>query len=206
MKGQDWNRLFRNGIYVYNTPDRIVAGFAKKFMKDGYSRLFDAGCGYGRNIPPFVSRGAYVVGVDYSNFALELARSRLSCLMKNVVLMKHPLTSLPFMNESFDAALCLRVLQHNTKKARHRIVRELWRVTREGGEVLASVASTSHPEFGSGRQVERNTFCTPGGDREGVLRHYFGEREVRFLFRKFRIEDLKLQSSKTHWVISLRKV
>ena len=88
---------------------------------DGY-RVLDVGCGPKPYYPFFAERASEYVGVDVvENPAAELLG---------------PVEALPVPDASFDLVLCTQVLEHCDDPAQ--AVRELRRVTRAGGRVLAS--------------------------------------------------------------------
>ncbi len=85
------------------------------------SRVLDVGCGEKPYFPFFASASEYV-GVDVvASPAADIVGA---------------VESLPIADESFDVVLCTQVLEHVDDPAA--AVRELHRVTRPGGRVLAS--------------------------------------------------------------------
>jgi SAM-dependent methyltransferase len=85
-------------------------------------RVLDVGCGVKPYYPYFASIASEYVGVDVvENPAAELLG---------------PVEALPVADASFDVVLCTQVLEHSDDPAQ--AVRELHRVTRPGGRVLAS--------------------------------------------------------------------
>lgn len=92
-------------------------------LRDGPPvRILDVGCGVKPYYPFFQDVASEYVGVDVvENPAAELLG---------------PVEALPVDDESFDVVLCTQVLEHCDDPAQ--AVRELRRVTRPGGRVLAS--------------------------------------------------------------------
>lgn len=85
-------------------------------------RILDVGCGVKPYYPFFAGVASEYVGVDVvENPAAELLG---------------PVEALPVEDASFDVVLCTQVLEHCDDPAQ--AVRELRRVTRPGGRVLAS--------------------------------------------------------------------
>ena len=95
-------------------------------------QVLDVGCGDKPYLPYFSSAREYV-GVDPAN---EHADVRAHA------------EQLPFADSSFDLVLCVQVLEHVDDPAR--VVRELHRVARPGGRVLAATHGTYvyHPDPG----------------------------------------------------------
>src|SRR4051794_17235435 len=85
-------------------------------------RILDVGCGPKPYYPFFAAASAEYIGVDVvENPAAEL---------------RGPIEALPVDDASFDVVLCTQVLEHCDDPVQ--AVRELRRVTRPGGRVLAS--------------------------------------------------------------------
>ena len=70
---EDWNRRFRErGLVHGGEPDPTVVAEAER-LRPG--RALDLGCGQGRNAAWLAQHGWDVTGVDFSDVALETARS-----------------------------------------------------------------------------------------------------------------------------------
>jgi arsenite methyltransferase len=110
----------------------VRAGLA---AADG-ERLLDVGCGPGffcAELRDEVGADGHVTGVDASEQMLGLARLRCA-EHENVAFHQADATSLPLEDASFDAALCVQVLEYVTDYSR--ALAELHRVLRPGGRVL----------------------------------------------------------------------
>lgn len=100
--------------------------------------LLEAGCGTGDDARALASRvGATgrVVGVDFSDAMVAEARRRSADLGQPVEFHVADLHNLDFADDTFDACRIDRVLMHVADPAR--VIRELARVTKPGGLVLA---------------------------------------------------------------------
>lgn len=99
-----------------------LAGQARRAAEElGRYRVLDVGCGIKPYYPFFRPYASEYVGVDVDNPAADLEGSA---------------EALPVPDASFDLVLCTQVLEHTADPGQ--AVRELWRVTRPGGRVLAS--------------------------------------------------------------------
>ncbi len=94
------------------------------------TRILDAGCGPGGNGAWLATRGT-VVGVDLAMEALEFVRAR----RPTTAPVRGGLTALPLADASFDMAVAITVLYSVPDD--DGAVRELARVVRPGGAVLA---------------------------------------------------------------------
>jgi SAM-dependent methyltransferase len=98
-------------------------------------RVLDAGCGTGSLARTLLAAGSgiSVVGVDPAEDYVAFARQ--STANSRAAFQVGAAESLPFPNESFDAAMALLVLQEFDDPAR--AVREMARTTRHGGSFAA---------------------------------------------------------------------
>ncbi|WP_297536175.1 class I SAM-dependent methyltransferase [Thermococcus sp.] len=119
----DWYRT-KTGRYVDRTEKWLV--FSMLRTKSG--KALDLGCGTGNYTLELERRGFDVIGLDASEGMLKIARSKgLNCIKGNAY-------SLPFPDETFD--LVLSVTMFEFIHGPERVLREIHRVLKPGGEVL----------------------------------------------------------------------
>jgi ubiquinone/menaquinone biosynthesis C-methylase UbiE len=103
--------------------------------------ILDAGCGSCAKSVLLAKRGFKVVGMDFSQDALVLARNVIEQhgVDGRITLRQGDLLNLPFANEEFPYALCWGVLMHvpNVEQA----LTELARVVKPGGMLVTSEAN-----------------------------------------------------------------
>ena len=113
---------------------------------DQRTRVLDAGCGSGRNLPYFLHRGFEVYAADTDPGAVAAVRRLLAQLAPALPpdnVQSAPLDRLPWADGSMDAVVCSAVL-HFAEDEPHfdRIVNELWRVLAPGGLFFARLATS----------------------------------------------------------------
>lgn len=109
-------------------------------------RALDVGCGTGRWTRLLASRGTDATGVDRSEAMAREARRR----SPEVAFETADAAALPFPDDSFDLAVAVTVIQHLTPEDQRLAVRELVRVVRPGGHVLAVDREGRPTQFAAG--------------------------------------------------------
>jgi ubiquinone/menaquinone biosynthesis C-methylase UbiE len=104
---------------------RLLAGIVVE-------RSLEIGCGFGRLSPIFSEFSRHHIGVDINQDAL--ATARLS--YPDLHFQGASVTSLPFVEESFDLVTTWTVLQHIPPARMHEAVEELKRVLSRNGRLL----------------------------------------------------------------------
>jgi len=98
-------------------------------------RILDVGCGVGNWSLELASMGAEVVGVDFSEEMIKIAKRRIGKHPVNFVLAS--VEEVELEPESFDTILCITVLQHILSDERlSAAVKNIVRACRQGGIIV----------------------------------------------------------------------
>ena len=143
----------------YDAPGNVTVALEQQVVHELLSELppgssvLDAGCGTGRHTAFLAGSGHEVLGIDSSPEMLALAAAKVPTARFQLA----DLERVPFLDDSFDAAVCGLVLSHarDIKPA----VAELARVLRPGGTL---VVSNPHP-FATGLLGWRATVTDDAG-------------------------------------------
>ena len=162
-----WDKRFQEEGTVWGTTPSRSAARARRSLgiRDPGQHILEIGCGYGRDMQAFVGAGHRVTGVDFSWQALAISRAtcpglRLCC---------GDVLSLPFQDASFDVIYGHSVYHLLRASQRRACLRECHRVLCRNGWIIQTVASVKDPDYGTGLEVEQNTFV----NSRGVLKCYF---------------------------------
>ncbi len=157
----------------------------------GSIRVLDLGCGAGRHTLILANDGFQVTGLDVSETALKkLQRHVDSAGLKNVVLARHEMSELPFVDEYFDAVVSTNVLHHGTVAEINRTLSELFRIMKGGGAGFVITLSRRDFRYGDGENIEPDTYRFTEGDEKGIVHHFFDEIELCSFFNRFEIMAL----------------
>ena len=187
-------------IYLF---DQLLRG---RF--DRRPRVFDAGCGAGRNLVYFLRRGFTCFGVDRDPAAIEQVQSLAAKLAPQLPAENFragELDRLPWDGATMDAVVCSAVL-HFARDLDHfdRMVAELWRVLAPGGMLFARLASNIGLERAVGAAGSR-VRLPDGSDRFIVDEAMLLERTERLggaLLDPLKTTNVQQQRCMTTWVVS----
>ncbi len=132
--------------------------------------LLDAGCGTGRNLAELARFGAGT-GIDLSPEALRF------CRMRGVTVARAGLLTLPFADQTFDCVTSFDVIYHAWVTDDRAATREMARVLRPGGLLLARVPALK--------------LLWGAHDVEVQSRHRYTRGELQALLRESGLEVLR---------------
>lgn len=186
-------------IYLF---DQLLRG---RF--DGRTRVLDAGCGSGRNLPYLLARGFDVFAIDESPAAVDAVRSlaaKLAPALPADNIRQGALDALPWTDASMDAVVCSAVL-HFARDRTHfeRILDEMWRVLALGGLFFARLASSIGIESLIDETVGR-VRLPDGSDRFVVDERYLLDRTSEMgatLLDPIKTTNVQQQRCMTTWVV-----
>jgi len=182
-----WEALYKEKGIVQKEPSRFVKEAVGFFKRQNLKKVLDLGCGTGRHTIFLSKKGFEVYGCDASESALKIAKG----IIKNAKFEKCDMTSLPYEDNYFDGVLCHFVIQHGKIEQIKKAISEIYRVLKKKGILYLSVPSIKHPEYLTGEEIEPGTKINIDAIDSDVPHHYFTYNELKNLFDKFNIVELK---------------
>ncbi len=147
-------------IYVF---DQLLRGRIASGM-----RVFDAGCGGGRNLVFLLRQGYDVCGNDADANAVQQVQAMAASLApgRDCDFRVEPIEQTSFPDAHADVVIASAVL-HFARDARHfeAMLRQLWRVLKPGGMFVARLASTIGSESGVAALGDGRYRLPDGSDR-----------------------------------------
>ena len=138
-----WDRFYRD---LFKSDDDLdwsgqwTAPFIEPLRRGNVRDVLDLGCGSGNDVFTLTGEGFHVTGLDYSQEAIDSARSKSGADARFVVadMAQH----LPFSDESFDAVMSNVAAHMFSDNVTRAIFTEVRRILRRDGLFLFHLNST----------------------------------------------------------------
>ncbi|MBI2353861.1 MAG: class I SAM-dependent methyltransferase [Deltaproteobacteria bacterium] len=139
---EDFHQVKEADNMALEWPDDYVVRYAKRWLKQvDIRKVLDMNCGAGRHTALLAELGYETVGCDISEAALQLARKLLVKRGVQASLHQGNSLELPFSDISFDALVAWRSLHVFSFDDIPKVLSEMRRVVRPGGNILFSTRS-----------------------------------------------------------------
>jgi len=148
-------------------------------------KVIELGCGAGRYVRYFSSKGFDATGVDFSDSALALARD--SALKKGAhcrFIAADVLGEMTEVQDTFDFAYDWELLHHIFPQDRERYIHTVYQLLNPGGHYLSVCFSEQSSQFGGTGKYRKTPLDT--------MLYFSSEDEIKSLVKPlFEIEELK---------------
>jgi SAM-dependent methyltransferase len=171
-------------------------------------KVFDAGCGNGRNCVYLAPKVGSVIAADFSPAALKAASALASnqgCIGRVLTTRINLQCPLPFEDDAFDLCLDSYVSCHfHQKKHFKNYWSELSRVTRPGGHIFSTMLANDDEYYSAIARGRRDGVSSVTDPINGITKQLYSEGEFVSLFSeplsiqyflKFQFSDVVLGRS-----------
>lgn len=132
-----FDKIYKKNLekeYFQDKPQEDMPKLVKLLKKNKMTKVLDHGCGSGRNTVYFAKQGFDVSAFDISKVGLDKTRKWLKKEKVEAKLKLHDIfKKLPYEDESFDAVVSIRAIEHNYKDPIKKAIKDIYRVLRPGG-------------------------------------------------------------------------
>lgn len=193
-KAWKWEIVDKDDKY-WNSPAPEVYYLAENWKNKNYKAFLDIGCGFGRNAIFMAKKGFDVSGFDLSEYSVQQTIEKAE--KQNVKLNKFVIAdmlNIPFNDNSFDCILAMNVISHTDKIGFYKILNEIKRVLKPGGEVYFTVGSKESYWFNNPicTYVDENTrIRIEDGPENGIPHFYIDDKDCLNMFNDFTIIEIK---------------
>ncbi|MFQ6084441.1 MAG: class I SAM-dependent methyltransferase [Candidatus Aminicenantia bacterium] len=136
--GYGWLTPFYDFLLRLTMPERKFRNqLIEQARIDKDYCILDVGCGTG-TLVILIKRNyseSEVIGLDVDKKVLEIARSKIDKNGLDIHLDHYTGFELPYSNTSFDRVFSCLVLHHLTREKKLRMLKEMYRILRSGGEL-----------------------------------------------------------------------
>jgi SAM-dependent methyltransferase len=146
-----WETAFTKMQLAWGVEPTASASLARDyFARVGVKDVLIPGIGYGRNAKPFLERGMSVTGIEISETAITLARSRLGL---EIPIVHGSVTDMPFDRQEYDGIFCYGLVYLLDARGREKLMSDCHRQLRPGGHMIFTVISKKAPMYGQGARL-----------------------------------------------------
>jgi SAM-dependent methyltransferase len=188
-----WDKVYSQNLMTMWYPNEDIIRFCARLIKkrlthDEYEvkrdvrAVLDLGCGNGRHAIYFARLGMKAAGVDVSQQAIDWADDWAKREGLEVDFRVGDIADLPYADGSFDAVVSHGVLDHVKPALAAAATREVRRILTPGGLFYCDLRSADDFEYGTGTEVEPNTFVVSHGYEAGLVQHFFTHEEILAMF------------------------
>lgn len=183
-----------------------------------FTDLLDFGCGLGRHAIHFAKSGFSVSAFDLSADAVKSTLTWAEHDNLSIPTVCCDMQQLPYADASFDCLFAYHVISHTDSQGILRILSEIRRVLRVGGEAFVTLCSKdtwSFRDAGYPKIDENTVIKTCDGPEYGIPHFYVNMDDIESLFAGFELQSVrhtddcfwngKRQNSK-HYFILARKI
>jgi len=164
---------------LWLTPAKEVFSFAKELKIKGLNKVYDLGCGIGRNLFYLIDQNFDVYGSEFSEHAVEEVNQKLKAIKYPYKVKCENMTNISEDDSSFDAVIAFHVVSHGYQKDTKMAVKEIKRILKPGGMVLITFLSRRSIQ-GELRdpKVEEWTIVKQDGVEAGIPHHFSDRDEI----------------------------
>lgn len=180
-----WETAFIEKQLMWGFEPTASALLARKeFARLAIKDVLIPGIGYGRNAKTFLDAGMSVTGIEISETAIALARSKLSL---DITIHHGSVTEMPFDARQYGGIFCFGLIYLLGPEERAKLIRDCHRQLAPGGLMVFTVIAREAPMYGLGTKLGEDWYERLPGLRmffydEASARREFGEHgavEVR---------------------------
>lgn len=164
-----WESSYKEMQTLWGFEPSESAILSKDFFLDSKANeILIPGIGYGRNARIFCDYGFNVTGIEVSETAINLARSKNGLDIK---IHNGSVTNMPFDNKIYDGIFCYALIHLLNLRERRKFIKDCFNQLKPNGHMVFTVVSKESPMYGNGKQLSKDRFETVKG-----LRVYFYDR------------------------------
>lgn len=192
-KGWNWKIVSDDKDSIWKNPAIESYYLLSRWTSQGMKDFLDLGCGLGRHTILFGKNGFNVKAFDISEVAVEKTKSWAEEEGLTIETKTGDMLELPYEDSSVDCIYCRNVISHTDTEGMKKVVEELRRVLRKGGECYLTLGSKDTWGFKqeSWPLVDPNTRLRMEEGPEYKTPHFYVDYKLaKELFKEFEIVNI----------------
>ena len=192
-KGWNWEIVNNEEKEIWKNPSIESFYLLNRWKSQDKKDFLDLGCGLGRHSILFGKNGFNVSSFDISKEAINKTKEWAEEENLEFDYKIGDMLKLPYDNEQFDCIYCRNVISHTDTEGIRKIIKELDRVMKYGGECYLTLGSKDSWGFKqeSWPLIDENTRLRMEEGPEYELPHFYTDYDLtKELFSCFKIIDI----------------
>ena len=192
-KGWNWKIVEENYEEYWKNPSIESYYLLNRWLSQDKKYFLDLGCGLGRHSILFGQNGFNVYCFDISEDAINRTKEWATKEKLEFDYKVGDMLDLPYDDNKFDCILCRNVISHTDTEGMKKVIKELNRVLKVGGECYLTLGSKDSWGFKQEDWplIDENTRLRMEEGPEYEIPHFYVNYElVKELFSDFDIIDL----------------
>lgn len=151
-----WESKYKEIQAIWGFEPSDSAIIAKDFFLDCEAdEILIPGIGYGRNAKIFCDNGFNVTGIEISQTAIDLAKSKNGLDIK---IHHGSVTEMPFDNNVYDGIFCYALIHLLNLQERKKFIKDCYNQLKPNGHMIFTVISKKSSMYGKGKQLSKDRF------------------------------------------------
>jgi len=208
LKAWDWMAVDHKEREYWLTPSKDVFEFALQLSRCGKKKIYDLGCGIGRNLFLLIEMGFDVCGSDYSLDTVKEVNRRLEEIKYPRRVKHESMTEISEPDEAYDAVVAYNVVYHSYVADMRKTLGHIHRILKPGGSLLITFQSKRSPSYIKKEEAEPGTVTKKEGSEAGIPHHFVDRNELFEMLSGYRILELnhveheydELKSKSCHFI------
>ena len=192
-KGWNWKIVKENQEEIWKNPSIESYYLLNRWTSQGKKEFLDLGCGLGRHSILFGKNGFNVSCFDISQEAINRTKEWAEKEDLKFNYKVGDMLKLPYEDEEFDCIYCRNVISHTDTEGMKQVIKELYRVMKDGGECYLTLGSKDTWGFKQDvwPLIDENTRLKMEEGPEYKTPHFYVDYNlVQELFKEFIIVNI----------------
>jgi 2-polyprenyl-3-methyl-5-hydroxy-6-metoxy-1,4-benzoquinol methylase len=178
-----WENNFREKQTMWGFEPAESAIIAKDiFVKEKVKKILIPGIGYGRNAKIFLENGINVTGIEISETAIRLARTKNNL---EIPIYYGSVAEMPFDSKLFDGIFSYALIHLFNSRERKKFISDCYNQLKYGGYMFFSTISKKDSLYGKGKPVSKDRFKLMNGAKV----FFYDAESIKGEFAKYGLVD-----------------